>query len=172
MEKQFSKRIQKTMREEARKMREEKRVKSGFYPKLTTALLILLLVLFSFLSYNLNKKYSELIVEAQNISNNAEKGQILTNSALVEPTTARVTCYAPTGEKTASGKVPKNGMVAVSDRTIPFGTEIVIDGNTYIVEDFTNKRIQEQFGMLTVDIFMEEGCDLSYGAKEKLVFIK
>lgn len=47
-----------------------------------------------------------------------------------------ITKYCPTGNLTASDKVPERGMVATLDRSIPFGTSVVIDGlGTYIVED-------------------------------------
>lgn len=94
-------------------------------------------------------------------------GEILPNLPIV----ARVTCYQPTGNLTASGKVPKNGMVAVSDRSIPFGTEIIINGQTYIVEDRTAYWVFTDFEHLTVDIFMEDGCDLDFGASLKDIII-
>jgi len=86
---------------------------------------------------------------------------------------ARITCYEATGNLTASGKVPKNGMVATSDRTIPFGTEIIIDGQTYIVEDRTNKRF-ENFSLMTVDIFWEDSLEscLDFGVQYKNIIIK
>lgn len=91
----------------------------------------------------------------------------------VETVEVRTTCYLATGNLTASGKVPKEGMVAVSDRTIKFGTEVIIDGKTYIVEDRTNKRFQD-FNTQTIDIFWEgsrESC-LDYGVQYKNVIIK
>lgn len=91
--------------------------------------------------------------------------------ASVETIPARITCYKATGNKMANGQYPKNGFVATSDRTIPLGTEVIIEGKSYIVGDRTNKRIQEEFGILTVDIFMEEGCDLNYGASIKEIII-
>ena len=75
----------------------------------------------------------------------------------------RITEYGWTGNKTASGKYPYIGAVATSDRTIPFGTEIIIDGKKYIVEDRTNKRIQN-----TIDIFSNNPKGLSY----KTVYFK
>lgn len=85
----------------------------------------------------------------------------------------RTTCYLATGNLTASGKVPKAGMVATSDRTIPFGTKIEIDGKEYVVEDRTNKRFM-YFETPTIDIFWEgsrESC-LEYGVKYKNIIIK
>lgn len=45
--------------------------------------------------------------------------------------------YCDTGSRTASGVWPEPGMVAVIDRSIPFGTRVAIDGmGTYTVEDW------------------------------------
>ena len=99
--------------------------------------------------------------------------------AIIEPveaiveTKVRTTCYLWTGNPMANGKYPEYGYVATSDRTIPFGTEIIIDGETFIVGDRTNKRFQH-FDIPTIDIYWEgsrEGC-LSYGVKYKNVIIK
>jgi 3D (Asp-Asp-Asp) domain-containing protein len=105
---------------------------------------------------------------------NAPQGNFKPLVASVEPTIqARITCYLATGNLTASGKVPKAGMIATSDRTIPFGTEIIIDGETYIVEDRTNKRFQD-FEVQTIDIFWEDSLEscLSYGVQYKDIIIK
>lgn len=95
--------------------------------------------------------------------------------AYVEPigetVKARITCYKETGNNMANGQYPKNGFVATSDRTIPFGTEIIIDGQTYIVGDRTALWVHTEKGF-TIDVYMEEGCDLSYGAKIKDIKIK
>lgn len=48
-----------------------------------------------------------------------------------------VTEYCDTGNRTASGKWPQPGMVAVLDRSIPFGTVVRIEGmGTYTVDDW------------------------------------
>ena len=89
---------------------------------------------------------------------------------LSPPRLHRITCYTATGNKTASGKTPRGGMVATSDRTIPFGTKIEIEGIEYVVEDRTNKRFQ-YFETPTIDIFWEgsrESC-LEFGVKYKNV---
>ncbi len=104
----------------------------------------------------------------QNEQENSTEAKILPNLPIV----ARITCYKETGNLTASGKVTKNGMVAVSDRSIPFGTEIIIDGQTYIVEDRTAYWVFTDFEHLTVDIFMDSGCDKNFGANLKEIIIK
>ena len=83
---------------------------------------------------------------------------------------ARVTCYEATGYRTASMKVPKNGMVATSDRTIPLGSKVIIDGKTYTVEDRTAKWVDTKFKYHTIDIFSEQGCK-GFGLHYKVVKI-
>lgn len=47
-----------------------------------------------------------------------------------------ITMYCPTGNRTASGKWPRRGMVATISRAIPFGTVVHIEGlGDYVVED-------------------------------------
>lgn len=143
----------------------------------TMIIMLSILVAFSVISWFLfiealsahNLPYNEEMVSKDlNSFKTSPTHQILPNSALV----ARITCYEETGNLTASGKVPKNGMVAVSDRSIPFGTEIIIDGQTYIVEDRTAYWVFTDFEHLTIDIFMESGCDLNFGANLKNIIIK
>jgi len=86
---------------------------------------------------------------------------------------ARTTCYLATNNKMANGKYPSSGYVATSDRTIPFGTKVIIDKVEYEVGDRTNKRFQD-FTLPTFDIFWEgseESC-LEYGVQIKNVIIK
>lgn len=76
-------------------------------------------------------------------------------------------------------KVPKNGMVATSDRSIKFGTIVEFDGREYVVEDRTSYCLIpgekckgfRSFDKHTIDIFSEEGCDKFEGTKNKLVKI-
>lgn len=169
------KEVKKQIKKERKQLRNEKRIKSGFYQKLTLVILILSFIFISIQFTLLNRLYDNLIEESKNIHNHSESSleanfELLED--IIEPTLARITCFGPDGTLTSTGKIPKNGMVATSDRSIPFGTEIIIDGKTYIVETRTNKRIQDEFGMLTIDIFMEEGCDKNFGADKKLIMIK
>lgn len=47
-----------------------------------------------------------------------------------------ITKYCPTGNTTASGKRPREGMVATLSRSIPFGTHVLIEGlGEFVVED-------------------------------------
>lgn len=87
---------------------------------------------------------------------------------------ASVTKYGPTGNPMANGEMPYDGAVAVSDRTIPFGTVVEVDNKTYVVKDRTAKWIHDRHG-LTVDIYSEETNDemLEFGRKTLQVnFIK
>ncbi len=83
---------------------------------------------------------------------------------------ARITCYAPTGYNMANTKPPKDGWVATSDRKIPFNTKVEVRGKEYLVGDRTAKWVHEKHG-LTIDIFMQEGCDMTFGAKRELIKI-
>lgn len=77
--------------------------------------------------------------------------------------TARITCYNDFGA-TASGEITRPGIVATSDRSIPMGTEIYIEGYGIMeIKDKTNLRIQKDYG-LTFDIWDKE-CDKSFGVK-------
>ncbi len=67
---------------------------------------------------------------------------------------ARITCYLSTGNTMANGEYPYDGAVASSDRSIPFGTEVMIGDKIYKVGDRTNKRFEE-FDIQTFDIYWE-----------------
>lgn len=58
------------------------------------------------------------------------------SGSLFGSATHDITMYCPTGSRTASGKIPRRGMVATISRSIPFGTHILIEGlGEYVVED-------------------------------------
>jgi 3D (Asp-Asp-Asp) domain-containing protein len=62
--------------------------------------------------------------------------------------------YAPTGSRTASGTWPTVGhTIAVDPKVIPLGTEVSIDGVTYVAED-TGGDIKGN----TIDIFVESNA--------------
>ena len=68
---------------------------------------------------------------------------------------ARITCYSWTGNPMANTLYPVEGYVATSDRTIPFGTIIIIDGKKYEVGDRTAKWVDEKYEYHTVDIYKD-----------------
>lgn len=58
-------------------------------------------------------------------------------------------CCGKTNKITANGEVAVEGVTVATDKTIPFGTKIVIDGKTYTVQDrggaITGNRIDIYF---------------------------
>ena len=44
-------------------------------------------------------------------------------------------CCDIAGRPTASGKMPREGVTVAADKSIPFGTTLIIDGHEYTVED-------------------------------------
>ena len=57
-----------------------------------------------------------------------------------------LTKYGPTGNPMANGEYPHIGAVATSDRSIPFGTKILVDGEEYVVKDRTAKWVHDRQG--------------------------
>ena len=86
---------------------------------------------------------------------------------------AYITHYsAPPNALNAMGKHPRIGTVAVSDRNIPLGSEIELDGKSYLVADRTAKWVQKRQG-LTVDVFTTDTVEqmLAFGKRRALVGI-
>lgn len=83
-----------------------------------------------------------------------------------------VTKYGWTGNPMANGEYPHEGAVASSDRSIPLGTKVLIDGKEYTVKDRTAKWVHEQRGF-TIDIYSEETNQemLNFGRKEAKIAI-
>lgn len=84
--------------------------------------------------------------------------------------TFRVTAYCPcatcngkwVGSKTASGTIPTAGRtIAVDPTIIPYGTEVVINGHTYIAED-SGSAIKGN----RIDIFFNSHAEaMNFGVK-------
>lgn len=69
---------------------------------------------------------------------------------------------------TASGHVATQGITVACDG-LPLGTEVVIDGHTYIVQD----RFGAGHGKHRMDIYMEQKADaFKFGRQVKIVEIK
>lgn len=69
---------------------------------------------------------------------------------------------------TASGHKAKQGLTIACDG-LPLGTEVVIDGHTYIVQD----RFGGGYGKYRMDIFMDKKEDaFKFGRQIKLVEVK
>lgn len=80
----------------------------------------------------------------------------------------QASAYTYTGNRTATGKHPEVGMVAVDPSVIPLGTKMYIEGYGYAVAADTGGAIRGN----TLDIFMEtrEQC-LSWGRRTVKVYI-
>lgn len=76
-------------------------------------------------------------------------------------------CGIWTDSPTKSGTTPKQGRtIAVDPNVIPLGTEVVIDGNTYIAEDTGSAIVGNR-----IDIYFNEHADaLKYGRQMKEVY--
>lgn len=69
---------------------------------------------------------------------------------------------------TASGLVATQGITVACDG-LPLGTEVVIDGHTYIIQD----RFGAGHGKHRMDIYMEQKADaFKFGRQVKIVEIK
>ena len=78
--------------------------------------------------------------------------------------TARISCYTDRGIM-ASGKYVYPGAVATSDRSIPMGTEVYIEGfGIMTIEDRTALWVHEQRGF-TIDIY-DPNCTKNFGVKK------
>jgi 3D (Asp-Asp-Asp) domain-containing protein len=77
--------------------------------------------------------------------------------------------YAPTGNLTATGTVPEAGRtVAVDPEVIPLGSEVIVEGHSYIAED-TGRDIKGN----TLDIFVSTRAEaLQLGVKRAEVFVR
>ena len=80
------------------------------------------------------------------------------------------TAYIWTGSPCANGHWPKVGYTcATSDRTIPFGSTVEIDGRVWTVEDRTNKRFDIP-GKQRIDLFLSSKKNaLRWGKQNKSV---
>jgi len=97
-----------------------------------------------------NNQVIVLQYDVQNRRANLEQEVLKSRTVL-----ARITEYGWTGHKTASGYYPSLGDVATSDRSIAFGTRVLIEGKGYTVRDRTALWIQERFLLPTFDIYSE-----------------
>lgn len=77
-------------------------------------------------------------------------------------------CGKWSGSPTASGAMPKaNHTIAVDTSVIPFGTEVIINGNTYVAED-TGSAIKGN----KIDIYMSSHEEaLNFGVQYAEVFV-
>ncbi len=107
-------------------------------------------------SGNVNVEKSD-VGESQ-ASLNDERG--FSGSMIVE-----ATAYAPTGNRTASGTVPKAGRTIASWSGLPFGTKVYIPalGGVYTVED---RGGAVTYGI--IDIFMDSPAECTAWGRQKI----
>ena len=106
------------------------------------AIIIFALVVWWLCSIPKAPHYEKIETTTQNVENCVESVEKSTQPQYVEKVVT-ITAYCPCGEIctdgdgiTSTGVVPKQGRtVAVDPRYIPYGTEIIIDGHSYIAED-------------------------------------
>ena len=73
----------------------------------------------------------------------SDKVEVIEDAEEVKPITFKVTAYCPCercsdgyGKMTSTGVLAKEGRtIAVDPKYIPYGTEVTINGNTYVAED-------------------------------------
>lgn len=80
-----------------------------------------------------------------------------------------ICCGKWAGGATASGVMPaSNRTIAVDTDVVPFGTEVIIDGDTYVAEDTGSAIIGNR-----IDIYMDSHQSaLNFGVQYAEVFIK
>lgn len=80
--------------------------------------------------------------------------------------TATITAYTWTGNRTASGKWPKEGRTVAGPSWIPFGTRVYIDDIGWrIVEDRTAEKYDGRY-----DVYMDDyGRCIALGRQKKVV---
>ena len=83
---------------------------------------------------------------------------------VVMTNTARISCYTDLGQM-ASGEYVYDGAVATSDRSIPMGTKVMIEGfGLMTIEDKTAVWVHEELGF-TLDIWMTPEDCAEFGLK-------
>lgn len=136
-----------------------------------------------FTGYSIDEKSTEQVIEisVENVQNTEttepqyiEKEMIITAYCPCEKCCGVYALNRPKDENgndivyTASGNIAKSGKtIAVDPRYIPYGTEIVIDGKTYIAEDCGGAIKGDR-----LDIYFSSHSEaLSFGKQTKIVRI-
>ena len=85
-----------------------------------------------------------------------------------EVLTLKSTAYTHTGNRTATGAIPKRGTVAVDPKVIPLGTRLYVDGYGFAVAEDRGGSIKGH----RIDLFMEtEKEALRWGTRPVRVYI-
>lgn len=87
-------------------------------------------------------------------------------------TAVEVTAYTHTGKRTATGRWPKIGYVAVNPNVIPYGTKLYIPGYGYCTAQDTGAFRHEDGGMKNqIDLFMNTEKECKKWGRKKNVTI-
>ena len=82
-------------------------------------------------------------IEIEQVAEEVDEVEVIEEIEEIKPTVFKVTAYCPcaiccgkTDGITATGvKATQGRTIAVDPKVIPYGTEIIINGNTYVAED-------------------------------------
>ena len=93
---------------------------------------------------------------------------ILTNAIVTAYCACHICCGSWSAtNKTVDGHTPKQGITVAASRSIPFGTKVLIDGHTYIVQDRLAKRFDNR-----IDVYFNNHRDaLVFGKKRRDVTV-
>ena len=135
-------------------------------------LIVIALVIWWLCSIPKAPHYEKIETTTKIVENSVESVENTTQPQYIEKEMI-ITAYCPCGEIctdgdgiTSTGVVPKQGRtVAVDPRYIPYGTEIIIDGHSYIAEDCGGAIKGDK-----IDIFFDshEKAEL-FGVQKKVV---
>lgn len=108
----------------------------------------------------------------ENVENTTEKiviPEYIEQEMIVTAYCPCVKCCNKTDGITATGTLAKQGRtIAVDPRYIPYGTEVIIDGVTYIAEDCGGAIKGDR-----IDVFFSNHQDaLNFGVQNKMVKVK
>ena len=125
---------------------------------------------------NKDAKTESEVIEAEDIGIEVVKDEEKEESNLVSLGKFKLTAYCScskccgkwAGSPTASGVMPRaNHTIAVDTSVIPFGTKVVINGNTYVAED-TGSAIKGN----KIDVFFDSHSKaLNFGVQYAEVFV-
>jgi 3D (Asp-Asp-Asp) domain-containing protein len=105
------------------------------------------------------------VIAMGNITSVSRGGQRLD---FTEARYMQATAYTYTGYRTATGKDPAVGMVAVDPSVIPLGTRLYIEGYGYAVAADTGGAIKGD----VIDLFMEENSQcINWGRRQVKVYL-
>ena len=83
-------------------------------------------------------------------------------------------CCGKSDGITATGvKVEQGVTIAVDKRVIPYGSKVIINGNTYIAQDTMSQSIKDRYNGKIIDVYFENHSKaLEFGKQKCEVFIE